>query len=125
RRTRPRGTQVPDHRRSPARAVVRRRRQLAAGAPRAQRRQDHDDPPLTPGLVRARHPRADWLRSSTIGSPMAPRACLFAVLLAQAADARALEAPASYRYRIHHQIFGDIGEHRMTVRRENDAIVVE
>lgn len=56
---------------------------------------------------------------------MAPRACLFAVLLALAADARALEAPASYRYRIHHQIFGDIGEHRMTVRRENDAIVVE
>jgi len=56
---------------------------------------------------------------------MAPRACLFAVLLALAADARALEAPASYRYRIHHQIFGDIGEHRMTVRRENDAIMVE
>jgi Family of unknown function (DUF6134) len=55
---------------------------------------------------------------------MAPRACLFAVLLVLAADAHALELPASYRYRIHHQIFGDIGEHRMTVRREDDAIVV-
>jgi len=56
---------------------------------------------------------------------MAPRACLFAVLLVFSADARALQVPASYRYRIHHQIFGDIGEHRMTVRREGDAIVVE
>jgi hypothetical protein len=56
---------------------------------------------------------------------MALRACLFAALLALSAEARALEAPADYRYRIHHQIFGDIGEHRMTVRRENDLIVVE
>ena len=56
---------------------------------------------------------------------MAPRACLFAVLLVLSADARALEAPASYRYRIQHQIFGDIGEHRMTVRREGGLIVVE
>lgn len=56
---------------------------------------------------------------------MALRACLFAALLLLSADAHALEAPASYRYRIHHQIFGDIGEHRMTVRREDDAIVVE
>ena len=56
---------------------------------------------------------------------MARRACLFAFLLVLSADARALEAPASYRYRIHHQIFGDIGEHRMTVRREADLIVVE
>ena len=56
---------------------------------------------------------------------MAPRACLFAVLLALSAEARALDAPASYRYRIHHQIFGDIGEHRLTVRREDDSIVVE
>ena len=56
---------------------------------------------------------------------MAPRACLFAVLFLVCADARALEAPASYRYRIHHQIFGDIGEHRMTVRRMDDLVVVE
>ena len=56
---------------------------------------------------------------------MARRACLFAFLLALSAEARALDAPASYRYRIHHQIFGDIGEHRMTVAREGDAIVVE
>ena len=33
--------------------------------------------------------------------------------------------PASYRYRIHHQIFGDIGEHHMTVRREDELIVVQ
>ncbi|HEX6111454.1 MAG TPA: DUF6134 family protein [Geminicoccaceae bacterium] len=56
---------------------------------------------------------------------MAPRACLLAVVLALSADARALEAPASYRYRIHHQIFGDIGEHRMSVRRDHDDVVVE
>jgi Family of unknown function (DUF6134) len=56
---------------------------------------------------------------------MTPRACLFAILLMLSADARALDAPASYRYRIHHQIFGDIGEHRMTVARAGDAIVVE
>jgi len=56
---------------------------------------------------------------------MAPCAALFAVLLVLAADARALDLPASYRYRIHHQIFGDIGEHRMTVRREDGAVVVE
>jgi hypothetical protein len=56
---------------------------------------------------------------------MAPRACLLAFLLVLSAETRALDAPASYRYRIHHQIFGDIGEHRMTVRRENDATVVE
>lgn len=55
---------------------------------------------------------------------MAPRACLLAVLLMLSIDAGA-EAPASYRYRIHHQIFGDIGEHRMTVRRQDDLIVVE
>ena len=54
-----------------------------------------------------------------------PRACLFAVLLVLSADAHALDAPASYRYRIHHQSFGDIGEHRMTVRREDHVIVVE
>ena len=56
---------------------------------------------------------------------MTPRACLFAILLVLSADARALDAPARYRYRIHHQIFGDIGEHRMTVARAGDAIVVE
>jgi hypothetical protein len=56
---------------------------------------------------------------------MAPCAALFGVLLVLAADARALDLPASYRYRIHHQIFGDIGEHRMTVRREDGAVVVE
>jgi hypothetical protein len=56
---------------------------------------------------------------------MAPRACLLAVLFVFSADARAFEAPASYRYRIHHQIFGDLGEHRMTVRPQNGAIVVE
>jgi len=56
---------------------------------------------------------------------MALCAALFAVLLLIAADARALDLPASYRYRIHHQIFGDLGEHRMTVRREADSVVVE
>jgi hypothetical protein len=56
---------------------------------------------------------------------MAPRACLLVVLLVLSAAAHALDAPASYRYRIHHQIFGDIGEHRMTVRREGEATVVE
>jgi hypothetical protein len=61
---------------------------------------------------------------------MARCACLLAVLLAFAAEVgwlevRALEAPASYRYRIHHQIFGDIGWHRMTVRREGGRVVVE
>ena len=56
---------------------------------------------------------------------MARRAGLFALLLVLAADARALDLPASYRYRIHHQIFGEIGEHRMTVRREGAAVVVE
>jgi hypothetical protein len=56
---------------------------------------------------------------------MAPRAGLLALLLVLGADARALDAPASYRYRIHHQIFGDIGEHRMTVGRAGDAVVVE
>jgi Family of unknown function (DUF6134) len=56
---------------------------------------------------------------------MAPCAGLFALLLVLAADARALDLPASYRYRIHHQIFGDIGEHRMTVRLEDGAVVVE
>jgi Family of unknown function (DUF6134) len=61
---------------------------------------------------------------------MARCAGLLVVLLALAAEARlleagALEAPASYRYRIEHQIFGDIGWHRMTVRREEDKVVVE
>jgi hypothetical protein len=56
---------------------------------------------------------------------MALRACLLASLLALCADARALETPASYRYRILHPIFGEIGEHQMTVRREDDAVVVE
>ena len=56
---------------------------------------------------------------------MTPRACLFAILLVLSADARALDVPASYQYRIHHQIFGDIGEHRMTLARAGDAIVVE
>ena len=35
---------------------------------------------------------------------MAPHAWLLAIMLVLSADARALEAPASYRYRIHHQI---------------------
>jgi hypothetical protein len=61
---------------------------------------------------------------------MARCAALLAVLLVFAAEVgslevRALEAPASYRYRIHHQIFGDIGWHRMTVRREGGRVVVE
>lgn len=59
------------------------------------------------------------------GVAMAPRDCLLAVLLVLAADARGLEVPANYRYRIHHQVFGDIGEHLMAVRREAGAIVVE
>jgi Family of unknown function (DUF6134) len=56
---------------------------------------------------------------------MALRASFYAILLLLAQDARALEIPASYRYRIEHQIFGDIGWHHMKVRREGDAIVVE
>jgi Family of unknown function (DUF6134) len=56
---------------------------------------------------------------------MALHAWLLAVLLALSADARALEPSTSYRYRIHHQVFGDIGEHLMTVARAGDAIVVE
>ena len=56
---------------------------------------------------------------------MAPHAWVLAILLALPADARALEVSAIYRYRIHHEIFGDIGEHEMTVRREDGAIVVE
>jgi hypothetical protein len=56
---------------------------------------------------------------------MAPLTCLLAALVLLSANARALEAPASYRYRILHQIFGDIGEHEITIRREDDAIVVE
>ncbi len=56
---------------------------------------------------------------------MAPHAWVLAIMLALPADARALEASADYRYRIHHEIFGDIGEHEMTVRREDGAIVVE
>lgn len=56
---------------------------------------------------------------------MGLRACLLAVLLVPAAEALALDVPASYRYRIHHQLFGDIGWHRMSVRREDGAIVVE
>jgi hypothetical protein len=56
---------------------------------------------------------------------MAARACLLAALLVLSAEVRALDAPASYRYRILHPIFGDIGEHQMTVRREDDAVVVE
>ena len=59
------------------------------------------------------------------GVAMAPRDFLLAVLLVLAADARGLEVPANYRYRIHHQVFGDIGEHLMAVRREAGAIVVE
>jgi hypothetical protein len=56
---------------------------------------------------------------------MAPRPFLFAVLLMLAADARALEIPASYRYRIEHQIFGDLGWHHMSVRQDGDALVVQ
>jgi hypothetical protein len=56
---------------------------------------------------------------------MGPRASFFALVLILTPDARALEIPASYRYRIEHRIFGDIGWHRMSVRREGDAIVVE
>jgi Family of unknown function (DUF6134) len=56
---------------------------------------------------------------------MASRACLVAVLLVLSAEVLALDVPASYRYRIHHQIFGDLGWHRMSVARARDAIVVE
>ena len=42
------------------------------------------------------------------------------------APVAALEPTAgSYRYRIQHQLFGDIGEHRMTIARAGDAVVVE
>jgi hypothetical protein len=56
---------------------------------------------------------------------MSPHAWVLVILLALSADARALEAPESYRYRILHQVFGDIGWHQMTVRREDGTIVVE
>jgi hypothetical protein len=39
---------------------------------------------------------------------MAPRARFLSVLLALSADARALEAPASYRYRMLQPILGEI-----------------
>jgi hypothetical protein len=56
---------------------------------------------------------------------MAPRVCLLAVLLVLAAEVLAFDLPATYRYRIHHQIFGDLGWHRMSVARQGNAIVVE
>lgn len=34
-------------------------------------------------------------------------------------------APKVYHYRIHHQIFGDIGEHRIVVSQDGDRVVVE
>ncbi len=47
-------------------------------------------------------------------------------LLLAAGAARAVEAvPGVYHYRIHHQIFGDIGEHQITVSREAGTVVVE
>jgi Domain of unknown function (DUF6134) len=50
-------------------------------------------------------------------------ACL---LLCSGAAASAVEpVPGIYRYRIHHQIFGDIGEHQIQVTREGDNVVVE
>jgi Domain of unknown function (DUF6134) len=44
--------------------------------------------------------------------------CLFA-------NASALGLEAVYHYRIHHQIFGDIGEHQIMVSREAGTVVVE
>lgn len=42
------------------------------------------------------------------------------------AGALGLEAaPGTYRYRIHHQIFGDIGEHQIIVSHEAGMVVVE
>jgi hypothetical protein len=46
------------------------------------------------------------------------------ILLALSADARAPQAPASSRYRMLQSILGEIGERQMTVRRDDDAIVV-
>ncbi|MGB0084877.1 MAG: hypothetical protein WBP94_05830, partial [Rhodomicrobiaceae bacterium] len=34
-------------------------------------------------------------------------------------------APGTYHYRIHHQIFGDIGEHQIQVSRDAGQVVVE
>jgi hypothetical protein len=48
------------------------------------------------------------------------------LLLLTSGGAPAAEAGlGSWRYRINHQLFGDIGEHRMSVARAGDAIVVE
>lgn len=48
------------------------------------------------------------------------------LLLCASASAFGLEAvPGTYRYRIHHQIFGDIGEHQIIVSREAGMLVVE
>ena len=46
-------------------------------------------------------------------------------LLPSGAAPAAEPVPGSYDYRIRHGLFGDIGEHHVTVRREGDAIVVE
>lgn len=50
--------------------------------------------------------------------------CALGWLVLAALPAQALE-PGTYRYVIRHQLFGDIGSHRITVREENDAVIVE
>jgi hypothetical protein len=50
--------------------------------------------------------------------------CLL-VLLASGGALAAEPAGDSYRYRIRHAVFGEIGEHQVVVRRDGDRLVVE
>lgn len=51
---------------------------------------------------------------------------LVGLCLLWSAPVPALEpVPGTYHYRIRHALFGDIGEHRITVRREDGALIVE
>jgi hypothetical protein len=54
------------------------------------------------------------------------RAALCLLLLLAGGAAHAAEPGfGSWRYRIHHQLFGDIGRHEMSVTRQGDAVVIE